>query len=162
MKATENKETGEKMHVYEVSFLIVPTVSEDSISEEFSAVKSAVESSGGSVITEEFPKKRNLAYTMEKAFESKYQRYDEAYFGWIKFELVSASVADIKAELDKRQTVLRHMIVKTVRENTMFTSNLDGSESDGSEEGSEGSSDMGGEESSAKETDKSVDALVTN
>lgn len=162
MKATEHKETGERMHVYEVSFLIVPTVSEGALPEEVSAIKSVIESVGGLVIDEDFPRKRNLAYTIEKALESKYQRYNEAYFGWFKFELTSALVSDIKKELDRRPSVLRHLIIKTVRENTMYTPRIADEEVSEGEQVVESPSGTPSVETNSGEIDKSIDALVTN
>lgn len=163
MKATENNK-GEKMHVYEVGYLVVPTVQEDKIAEEVSFIRDLIEKTGGSIISEEFPKLQPLAYTMERSTEAKKSHFDEGYFGWIKFELGVASIADIKNALDKRQSIIRHLIIKTVRENTMYSSKLSSpSAKDG--EKLEGETPAEGvlvedKAQARKEIDKSIDALV--
>ena len=176
MKATEHKETGEKMHIYEVSYLVVPTVSEDKVTEEVSAIRGALEGAGAAIIAEEFPKSRTLAYTMERSIESKKQKFNEGYFGWVKFESPVASILNIKQGLDKRANILRHLIIKTVQENTLYSSKLlgahmkNGDKPEGelqsaplvqpSQPAGHGDSKAENEISSAKEIDKSIDALV--
>ncbi|HLP44067.1 MAG TPA: 30S ribosomal protein S6 [Candidatus Nanoarchaeia archaeon] len=124
MKATENKTTGEKMHVYEVGYLIMPTVAEDNLTQEVSWLNDMITSHKGEIISEEFPKLRSLVYTMEKVLESKHQKINEAYFGWVKFELPVAAIKPITQALDTRPTILRHLVIKTVRENTLYGSKL--------------------------------------
>lgn len=124
MKATENKTTGEKMHVYEVGYLIMPTVAEDNLTQEVSWLNDMITSNKGEIISEEFPKLRTLVYTMEKVLESKHQKINEAYFGWVKFELPVAAIKPITEALDTRPSILRHLVIKTVRENTLYSSKL--------------------------------------
>ncbi|MEK7390566.1 MAG: 30S ribosomal protein S6 [Patescibacteria group bacterium] len=162
MKATEHKETGEKMHIYEVSYLVVPTVSEDKVTGEVSAIRGALEGAGAVIIAEEFPKTRTLAYTMERSIESKKQKFNEGYFGWIKFELSVASISNIKQKIDKMPNILRHLIIKTVRENALYSSKSAGVHS---KNGDKPEGETRGEiisEVAGKEIDKSIDALVIN
>jgi len=43
----------------------------------------------------------------------------KAYFGWIKFELEPDSVLQLKENLEQNDSLLRFLIIKTVRENTL-------------------------------------------
>ena len=67
---------------------------------------------------------RELAYAITKVAESKKYNYDEAYFGWIKFEILVSELAKIEAALKVAKNILRYLIMKTIRENTMFSENL--------------------------------------
>lgn len=163
MKATEHKETGEKMHIYEVSYLIAPTISEEKVGDEVASIRGILEKSGASIIADGSPEFMGLAYTVERSIESKRQKYNEAYFGWMKFELPVANIANIKSELDKNQSILRHLIIKTVRENTLFSNKITEAEGDSAtESGSEGSESSEKKASAKEEMDRSIDALVTN
>lgn len=149
MKATENEKTGERMHVYELGFLIVPTVAEDQVSGEVSAIQDILKTAGATVIAEEFPKLIPLAYQMEQSFEAKLRKFNEAYFGWIKYETSVGQTANIKKELDKRSNILRSLLIKTVRENTLYSTKL-----------AEAAEKQEADEAAQKELDKSIDALV--
>lgn len=112
------------MHVYEVGYLIMPTVAEDNLSAEVSWLNGIIEANKGEIISEEFPKMRDLAYMMEKIIEAKHQKFNEAYFGWVKFELPVGAIKTITQSLDTRASILRHLVTKTVRENTLYGSKL--------------------------------------
>lgn len=112
--------TEKKMKIYEVGYLVLPSVPEEHIPAEVSKIKASIEKGGGVFITEDFPKLRPLAYTMRKNSGGRNLKHDSAYFGWVKFEASSGEIAEIKAEITKNENILRFMIVETVRENTMF------------------------------------------
>ena len=106
--------------VYEIGFHILPTVAEEKLGDEVAVIRGAIEKAGGTIISEEFPKMRDLTYTMKKYIDTKKTSFAKAYFGWIKFELDVEAVAGIKTVADTHPNVLRHIIIKTVRENTLF------------------------------------------
>jgi ribosomal protein S6 len=64
---------------------------------------------------------RILSYEIKKRVETKYLSFNKAYFGWIKFEILPASVDKIGKEIKNNENILRFIMVKTVRENTMHT-----------------------------------------
>lgn len=105
--------------VYEVAFLITPNVTEEKLPEAFGTIKSMVLDRGAVAISEEFPKMIPLAYTIERTIDHKTNTYDEAWFGWIKFELDPLAVAALEKEVRNRPEVVRSLLIKTVRENTM-------------------------------------------
>lgn len=110
----------DKATVYEVGFHIVPAVSPEKLPEVVDAIKAVLGGVGATIISEEFPKLRNLAYTMVKAIGPARHRYDTAYFGWIKFEGPKEGTLEIKKAMDANEKVLRYLLIKTVRENTMY------------------------------------------
>lgn len=105
--------------IYELGYLVLPTFPEEQVAPEVSKLKEILEKYEAKVISDEYPVLIELAYTMVKRLDNKNQRFDTGYFGWIKFE-VSAEVMDqIKKDLDRNFSLLRFMITRTVRENTV-------------------------------------------
>ncbi|MDP2593456.1 MAG: 30S ribosomal protein S6 [bacterium] len=113
---TEEKDFEPK--VYEVGFILTPTVAEDGLGAEVTALKDVLTKHGASIISEEFPKMRPLAYQMRKFLQGRYQNFHTAYFGWVKFETEAQSVIEIKKEFDAKDSILRFLIVKTIRGST--------------------------------------------
>ena len=105
--------------IYEIGFQIVPSVPQDNLGAQWSELKEIIEKNGGSIISEETPKLKPLAYQMRKENAGKYQKYTTAYFGWVKFETDRESVLKIDNSFKTNLSVLRHLLIKTVRENTM-------------------------------------------
>ncbi|MCC7004910.1 30S ribosomal protein S6 [Candidatus Nomurabacteria bacterium] len=117
MDAEERKE---KSKVYELGLLIVPSISEENLPKSFSAIKEILEKAGSTFISEDLPKIRPLAYTMSQVSAGKRTKFNTAYFGWVKFEMESDVVPEVKAKLDLNKEILRFIIIKTVKENTLF------------------------------------------
>ncbi len=113
-----------RIKIYELGYLFVPSIAEENVAAEVQAVKSIIEKYEGNIITEDFPKLRPLAYAMSKVVGAERSKFDKGYFGWIKFEISSGSVPQIKTELDKNNIILRFMIIETIRENTMVTQKM--------------------------------------
>ena len=107
------------MQVYEVGFHVVPSLSEEKIAQKAGDFRSLIEKNNGTVISEGAPKNQPLAYTLYKDVGSVRSKYDKAYFGWIKFEMPGSSIASVKDAMDKDDQIIRHIIIKTVRENTL-------------------------------------------
>ena len=105
--------------VYEVSFNIVPTLSEEAMAAEFGNLKETLLKLSGFVISEQYPKPISLAYIMEKVIANKNTKFSSAYFGWVKFEAPVSVVEELKRILDRNENIIRHLIIKTVRENTL-------------------------------------------
>ena len=115
------KETGKTAGtVYEVAFHIVPTVSPENLPKEVDAIKAVLGKAEATIVSEEAPALRELEYTMIKVIGPVHHRFDTAYFGWIKFEAAPEAVGEVKKALDASDKIIRHLIVKTVRENTLY------------------------------------------
>lgn len=145
--------------VYEVGFHIVPTVSPENLSKEVDAIKAILGGVGATIISEEFPKLRNLAYQMVKVIGPARNRHDTAHFGWIKFESSPESAAEVKKGMDAQEKVLRYLLIKTVAENTLYGSKILGEEK---AEGDKATDAKQPEKApvSAAEIDKSIEKLV--
>ena len=105
--------------IYEVGYLLVPTISEENIPVNYGNLKNLLVSLGGEIIFDEVPKMISLAYTMSKVVQNVRNKFDSAYFGWVKFEINSEKVLELKKKLDLDPNFVRFLILKTVRENTI-------------------------------------------
>ncbi len=99
-------------NIYEVGYHLLPTLAEDTIPAHTEAVKAIITAAGGEVISEGLPELKNLAYPIEKQ--------TKAYFGWIKFSVSPEEIGKIKVSLDSTKTILRHLIIGTVKESTLM------------------------------------------
>ena len=119
-KATVARNNEEK--IYEVGYHIVSSVAEEQIPAEVEKIKAYLAKEKASIISEEAPKLRPLAYSIKKVFGGAYKTFDKAYFGFIKFELGEAGdIRNIDSSMKGNESVLRHLVIKTVRENTMYS-----------------------------------------
>ncbi len=116
-KKDENQEVGHK--VYEVGYLLVPTISPENAPAIYGNLKELVLSLKGEIISDEMPKMITLAYSMQKITTSARNKFNTAYLGWIKFSMDPEEVLELKKKLDLDSNFLRFLILKTVRENTI-------------------------------------------
>ena len=112
-------EQGE-LTIYEVGFLILPSIPEDKISKVTDAMRKVIIGQEGVEIAAEEPFLEPLAYPMSKTVGANRYLVSEAYIGWIKFEALSSAAQEIKAGLEKIDEVLRFLMIKAPRE-TYFT-----------------------------------------
>ena len=110
--------------VYELGYHIVSTVAEENLPKEVETLKAIVLKDGGSLVSEGEPKLINLAYSMTKSVADTKKKFNTAYFGWLKFETKSELMPMIKKAVDANPNVLRYLLIKTVRENTLYTPKL--------------------------------------
>jgi ribosomal protein S6 len=107
--------------VYELGYLLVPTISEVDLPVVFGNLKELVASLGGVSIADDMPKMIGLAYKMVKVIANVNNKFNTAYFGWIKFTMDSDKVLELKKKLDLDPNFIRFLILKTVKENTIAT-----------------------------------------
>ena len=107
--------------VYELGYLLVPSIKEEDVPASYGNLKELVTSFGGEIISDDMPKSIALAYTMAKVTSNVRKKYNQAYFGWIKFTMDSQKVLELKAKLDLDASIIRFLILKTVKENTIAT-----------------------------------------
>jgi len=103
--------------IYEVGYLVLPTLPEDKVAAAVTSLKAALEKSNAIVISDENPRVTRLAYSIEKVIDNKKNKFDTAYFGWVKFELNPEKLAELEKSLKLAKELLRFLIIKTVREN---------------------------------------------
>ncbi len=120
MEKKEASEKKENSKIYEVGYHLVSSIAEENIPAEVSKIKENLLKEGAVIISEDNPKLRPLTYTIKKAFGGVYKKFDKAYFGFIKFELTEGDITKIDSFMKSNESVLRYLVIKTVRENTMF------------------------------------------
>ena len=117
------KKDGER--IYEVGYHLLSSIAEENISAEVEKIKAILSAEKASIVSEETPKLRPLAYEIKKSFGGVYKKFDKAYFGFIKFELPEeGNIQKIDEKVKANENVLRYIIIKTVRENTMYSPKL--------------------------------------
>lgn len=115
----EIEKDGGDAKVYELGYLLAPTSKEEDVPVLYGNLKDLVLSLGGAVISDEMPKMIPLAYSMTKVVSNVRSKFSSAYFGWIKFTMLPAEVLEFKKKLDLDPTMVRFLITKTVKENTI-------------------------------------------
>lgn len=120
MRESEKEiEENTNSRVYELGYLLAPTLPEADMPVAFGNLKELVSSLGGITISDEIPKMLTLAYPMVKVIANLRHKFKTAYFGWIKFTMDSNKVLELKKRLDLDYNFIRFLILKTVRENTI-------------------------------------------
>ena len=150
------------LQVYELGYHIVSTVAEENVPKEVETLKAIVLKDGGSLVSEGEPKLINLAYSMTKSVADAKKKFNTAYFGWIKFETKSELMPMIKKAVDQNPHVLRYLLIKTVRENTLYTPKLN-VKAPAKEEAPKAKKSIKTEEKKAtsiEDLDKTIDELV--
>ena len=119
MEDLENKDLNAR--VYEIGYLLAPTIPEEEMSAVYGSLKELVASFGGEIISDEMPKMIGLAYAMPKILKNIRHKFDMAYFGWMKFSMDPEKVLELKKKLDLDLNIIRFLTIKTVKENTIAT-----------------------------------------
>ena len=146
--------------VYELSFLLVPTIEEGELGVAYTNLKDMVASFGGEMIAGEMPKMTPLAYSMLKVVSNVRNKYNSAYFGWVKFFMDAEKVLELKKKLDFESNVIRFLILKTVKENTIATKRFVGRDSAYRKNTPKKSDDGEVVPINKEEIDKEIDAMV--
>lgn len=119
MTTDENNTDAAEIQVYELGYHILPTVVSEDLEAEVAKLRSAIEKRGGSFLTEGTPEMTTLAYPMFVNNGGKQTRYEQAYFGWMKFEMAAGEAIALRDEdMTTNSQILRHILVKTTREET--------------------------------------------
>lgn len=118
---TNENETTVDSRVYEISFIFDNKLDEETALAKSNAIKQSIATLGGSFISEEAPYMRELAYEMIRVVNNVNVRFNEGYFGWIKFELEPGKIQAFEKDIKLDEQVVRYLVVSTVRENTVYT-----------------------------------------
>ena len=164
MEKTEKEEieTGDRdSRVYEVGYILVPTLAEEAVPAEYGNLKELVSSLGGNAISDEMPHKIELAYQMLKDIQNKRNKFESGYFGWMKFDMDPDSLSKLKEALTLSDKVIRFLITKTVRENTVAVKRMsDRREFSKKKPASSKTEDSVPVEINKEEVDKQIEALI--
>lgn len=158
----ENEEdvdvTDSKYSIYEVGYIMLPSIPEENLGGDVTVFKDSLAEMGATFISDEYPKMMELAYEMSRSIANKKQKFSYGYFGWVKFECGAESARVIKDSLDKNEKLVRFLMIKTIRGNTMSTKRAYGKQ-----DGFKRRSTPKSEESlpiNEETIDKEIDALV--
>jgi ribosomal protein S6 len=113
-------ERKDALKLYEVGFHIIPSLSEEQIAQEVADIKAIIEKAGGTIASEGAPKLHPLAYEIAKVTAGVKRNHDRSYFGFVKFDCTGEEAVTIKEALDKKDTLIRFVLIKTVKENTLY------------------------------------------
>ncbi len=105
--------------VYEVSYLFLPTLHEEDALSQHTALRDMVAKLEGEFISESTAELIDLAYPMYKIIDNKRTGFHTAYFGWVKFALTPEKIATIKDACDANLSLLRYLLITTLREDTV-------------------------------------------
>jgi len=109
-----NIDTSPNIKLYEIGYLLVSTISEEEAQIQAEAIKKLIDSNNGKVDNGEAPKMRDLAYPISKVISNKKNTFENAYFGWIKFNMLPADVVTFKESCDKVAQIIRFIIINAV------------------------------------------------
>ena len=127
-----NKKT---QKIYEISFHLVPDKEEEILRKMREGIKENI-AKNGEIIGEEELIHKDLAYTIRhtvRQSDGSYNRYDEAYFGSIKFKASQDAVKKIEQTLRNNEAVLRFLATETVEEDTRIGDSLPDDKNDDEE-----------------------------
>jgi ribosomal protein S6 len=115
------EETNEtQSRVYELGYLLVPTISDTDLTEATAKVQALIEKAGGNVVSTGAPEYIDLAYQMEQHVQGRINKWTQGYFGWMKFELDPSATEILKKSLDLETSIIRYLLIKTSLENTVI------------------------------------------
>lgn len=157
------KEKSDMLAVYEVSYLLLPSLAVEQVPGKAAGFKTMLTSLGGTVISDENPVLIDLAYSMTKVVGTDRHKAATGYFGWIKFEMAAGDVEKVKKAMDADNDTLRYLIIKTVRENTLLNGKMKLQKEEKvmrEDDSDEAAAPEVLKETAPEEVDKSIDELV--
>lgn len=108
----------DSVKVYELGYLIMSSVPSDKVADEVTAIKDILSKNGATIIGEEEPSLSTLAYEMTKKVGAQNQRFNEGYFGWVKFSMSKDGIEAAKNAIENLPHILRMLLITTIKENT--------------------------------------------
>jgi ribosomal protein S6 len=107
-----------RREIYELGYLLAPSIPEGELAQEVVGLKGLIEKLGGIFLSEEHPTLMPLAYTVNLVRTGRREKYQDAYFGSLKFELAPSVTASLKEGLEHQEHLVRYLLVTTVKEDT--------------------------------------------
>lgn len=116
MNKVETQDSDFESRVYEVGYLIVPSVVQEKVADIVAGIQEELSSEDATVIAEGEPRLIDLAYDMAHVVANKKATHGQGYFGWIKFEADPSATKNIHEALEKNTDIIRFIIIKTEKE----------------------------------------------
>lgn len=108
-----------RLSVYEIGYLIATAIPEEKVPAEIEAIHSIITKAGATIIADEAAHLEPLAYTMRtKNVSGSYISHDEAYFGWVKFEIPADAIEGVKKAIEVLPSIVRILVISTFKEST--------------------------------------------
>ncbi len=107
--------------VYEIGFLLSPAIREEELDARTDEIKDTITKLDGTIVSQGRPEFIDLAYEMSRVINNKRVRFNQGYFGWIKFNLTPDVLKSIQEAIEKNPLVIRSLITTTVAENTVIS-----------------------------------------
>jgi ribosomal protein S6 len=107
-------------NVYEIGYHLISSVPAEKVEGVVASLKAILSGKGAIMIAEETAELVDLAYTMTKKIGTAHQRFDQAYFGWMKFELAVSEIESVKKAFEMNPDMLRMLVIITIKENTFL------------------------------------------
>ena len=100
------------------------TLTDEEATAKAETLKTAIAAQGGSFVSEEAPYMRELAYEMVRVIKNVNTRFNDGYFGWVKFEMEPNKINDFDKKLALDEEIVRFITVKADREVNVYTKKL--------------------------------------
>ncbi|MFA5736601.1 MAG: 30S ribosomal protein S6 [Candidatus Paceibacterota bacterium] len=98
--------------IYEIGYLLTPIIPQDALAENITQIlKVLIDELGGLITSEMNPSMIRLAYTIKKNISNKKERFNDAYFGALRFKLMPDKLVTLKGNLDKDNKIIRYLII---------------------------------------------------
>ncbi|HPB60269.1 MAG TPA: 30S ribosomal protein S6 [Candidatus Paceibacterota bacterium] len=114
IEKAENLDNGEEQEpkIYEIGYLLTPIIPQDALAENVvQTLKAPIDKLGGVITSEMDPSMIRLAYTIKKDIGNKKERFNDAYFGALRFKLLPEKAAVLKDVLDKSDKIIRCLTI---------------------------------------------------
>ncbi len=92
------------MKVYELTYLIIPSLASKEAEEYHKKIKEIIEKEGGVPGKEQLPSKKNLAYLIKNC--------SEGYLACVDFEIDKESVKKLTEKINKESQILRYLLLE--------------------------------------------------
>ncbi|MEI7719629.1 MAG: 30S ribosomal protein S6 [bacterium] len=101
---------------YELGFHVSPVVAEDGVGAVVDKVRAVLTvGTGSEILAEQAPTKMTLAYTIELSNQGKHEKFNESYFGFIKFGSDREHVKAIEEKLRAMKEIIRFLLIEVDR-----------------------------------------------
>ncbi len=100
---------------YELAFHVLPTVAEGEVATVFATIKNHLTKAGAELFDEETPARFDLAYEIDKYLEGRNRKFTSAYFGWVRFKLEPAKLAEVTETVEGMKELLRHLLIRLTK-----------------------------------------------
>lgn len=104
-----------ELNSYELAFHVLPTIAEGEVKAVFDTIKANITKLGGTLKEEEAPARFDLAYEIVQYLEGRNRKFSSAYFGWVRFDIEAAKIAELTEMIEGSKELLRHLLTRLTK-----------------------------------------------